>query len=256
MGIKSKQIQQLPSTKSKEPQDWNTRIAPFAKVCLWLALGAALNDIHKDGFIELSLNSSYVKSPLWWCLIFTLSLSHIVYFFIWHFPETYMRISSNPCVHPVDLTFGFVVTGKCIQFCVAVFWYLKVNDFFVEYLMDPELANFESVSYVRLFCGFYFMVFGQWLNSHVWKTLGINGVCYGFKLGRPIPWITSFPFNVGISNPQYVGSTITNLGITMLLLNETSAKAGMLTVCLIWAVFYMFSSYVETYTGKVQGKIE
>ena len=36
---------------------------------------------------------------------------------------------------------------------------------------------------------------GQVLNAAVYRKLGKAGVYYGFKLGRPIPWETGFPFN-------------------------------------------------------------
>ncbi|CAE7204676.1 PLMT [Symbiodinium sp. CCMP2592] len=46
---------------------------------------------------------------------------------------------------------------------------------------------------------------GQLLNSATFKTIGAKGVYYGSQLGYDVPWATSFPYNIGISDPQYWG---------------------------------------------------
>ena len=45
---------------------------------------------------------------------------------------------------------------------------------------------------------------GQTLNLSVYYKLGIKGVYYGNKFGLKLPYITSFPYNIGINNPQYI----------------------------------------------------
>jgi len=57
---------------------------------------------------------------------------------------------------------------------------------------------------------------GQILNLSVWYQIGKDGVCYGVKYGRTIPWCTSFPYNV-LSHPQYTGAILTVWGIFGLL---------------------------------------
>lgn len=37
---------------------------------------------------------------------------------------------------------------------------------------------------------------GQSLNVGIYKAIGVDGVYYGFKLGKKIPWVNGFPFNV------------------------------------------------------------
>ena len=37
-----------------------------------------------------------------------------------------------------------------------------------------------------------------------------DGVYYGFKMGRPVPWSSAFPFNLGFRHPQYVGAMLTS----------------------------------------------
>ena len=43
---------------------------------------------------------------------------------------------------------------------------------------------------------------GQLLNMAIYKAIGKNGVYYGYKLGRPVPWCTTFPFNAFTAHPQ------------------------------------------------------
>ena len=233
------------SQNQQKKLDFNTKIAPFMKIGFLLASAISLHNMWTQNYINDSFNTEYLTSKFFWIMIFFLSISHIIYFIIWHFPSQYITICSNPCVHPVDLTFAFVFVGKVVQFSICIIWYLYINSFFL-----GEETNYP-VSFLKLASGVFLLICGQWLNSAVWKTLGINGVCYGFKLGRPVPWITGFPFNIGVSNPQYVGSVITNFGFISILINPLTAKSGILFAFMMQSLFYAFSSYVETYTGTV-----
>ena len=57
----------------------------------------------------------------------------------------------------------------------------------------------------------------QALNAAIYAAIGKDGVYYGFKLGRPVPWCTGFPFNLGFRHPQYVGGFCSQLGVLALL---------------------------------------
>ena len=253
MGSESKLKENTHKKLSKnqlKKMDFNTKIAPYMKVGLIIAFVISMYEMWSENYFYYMFNTSFVSSKFFWFMIFSLSISHIIYYIIWHFPRTYMRICSNPCIHPVDLTFSFVIIGKVLQLIICFSWYLYINNFFLD-----ESSHFP-VSFGKIVSSVFCIICGQWLNSAVWNTLGVNGVCYGFKLGRPVPWITGFPFNIGVSNPQYVGSVITDFGVITLLINPITAEAGILYVFFFITVFYAFSAYIETYTGKVQGKIK
>ncbi|RYG44108.1 hypothetical protein EON67_12145, partial [archaeon] len=47
--------------------------------------------------------------------------------------------------------------------------------------------------------------FGQHLNFLVYKLLGVDGVYYGSRFGKTLPWVTAYPYN-SMSDPQYVGA--------------------------------------------------
>ena len=50
---------------------------------------------------------------------------------------------------------------------------------------------------------------GQALSSGVYSSLGTVGTFYGVRFGYSVPWVTGFPYNLGISDPQYWGAILT-----------------------------------------------
>ena len=46
------------------------------------------------------------------------------------------------------------------------------------------------------------IIAGQSLNVAIYRAIGNDGVYYGFKLGRTVPWCSGFPFNFGLRHPQ------------------------------------------------------
>ena len=70
-------------------------------------------------------------------------------------------------------------------------------------------------------------------------------VYYGFKLGHKVPWVTGFPFNLGISHPQYVGATLTLWGLAALLW-APEQRPALLQVCAAWTGLYVFTGVIES----------
>lgn len=58
---------------------------------------------------------------------------------------------------------------------------------------------------------------GQTLNARVYQLLGHDGVYYGARFGRHIPWVTAWPYS-HIRDPQYIGCILTVLGAGVTLL--------------------------------------
>ena len=71
----------------------------------------------------------------------------------------------------------------------------------------------------------------------VYYKIGIIGVYYGNKFGYYLPWITTFPYNIGINNPQYIGCILTLFGLYPLLSIEYIIYAS----CL-----YQITSFIES----------
>jgi hypothetical protein len=58
-------------------------------------------------------------------------------------------------------------------------------------------------------------------------AIGKNGVYYGTRLGKHVPWCDGYPFNV-ISHPQYAGVVLSLLGVALLLVTPAHLEAGWL----------------------------
>merc|ERR1719163_2779475 len=79
-----------------------------------------------------------------------------------------------------------------------------------------------------------YLIIGQGLNAAIYAAIGNDGVYYGFKLGRPVPWCTGFPFNVGLRHPQYVGVVLTLWGALTVLLCEGLARIAVPQLVFVW----------------------
>merc|ERR1711879_139067 len=90
----------------------------------------------------------------------------------------------------------------------------------------------------RLRLGLGLLIPGQILNIGIYNAIGADGVYYGCKLGRPVPWATGFPFNLGIRHPQYVGSVLSWAGLLTLLAATPSTAAPLGVVLLSWTGLY------------------
>jgi methylene-fatty-acyl-phospholipid synthase len=72
---------------------------------------------------------------------------------------------------------------------------------------------------------------GQTLNALVYKHLGHDGVYYGFKFGKKVPWVTAFPYS-HMRDPQYIG--------TLLSLAAAWTIGFPVELCSWWALNYFY----------------
>mmetsp|Transcript_159865 Transcript_159865/g.282000 ORF Transcript_159865/g.282000 Transcript_159865/m.282000 type:complete len:214 (-) Transcript_159865:8-649(-) len=86
---------------------------------------------------------------------------------------------------------------------------------------------------------------GQSLNLGIYAAIGHDGVYYGFKLGRAVPWATGFPFNLGLRHPQYVGSWLSWAGLMLLFLPDRRAAAPAAVVLSLFGGAYLISAKAE-----------
>lgn len=67
-----------------------------------------------------------------------------------------------------------------------------------------------------LLAGALLLAAGQGLNALVFLRLGREGVFYGVRFGRSVPWVEGFPFSV-LAHPQYVGAVLSVWGLFLVL---------------------------------------
>jgi len=94
---------------------------------------------------------------------------------------------------------------------------------------------------------------GQALNLAVYATIGGDGVYYGTRLGKRVPWVHGFPFALGgggkvgkgvkVPHPQYLGSALTAAGGLALLWH--GAPAGSAAVVGYWTGLYVVTAIQE-----------
>jgi len=138
--------------------------------------------------------------------------------------------------HPVA-TFAKVATVlKLLQLWAFVTWYLSENK-------GP--VNFITLEPIRWLIGLPLIIAGQALNYGIYHAIGQDGVYYGVKLGKKVPWYNGFPFNV-VAHPQYVGAVFTLWGIAVLI--STPAHAlGLLQLCVLVTGLYIFTAITEQF---------
>lgn len=86
---------------------------------------------------------------------------------------------------------------------------------------------------------------GQYLNFSVYEAIGKDGVYYGVKFGKKIPWSTKFPYNKSwLKHPQYLGAYLFIISAVMLAFSsiEYSYKIAYIAVT---GCIYIYISYVE-----------
>lgn len=99
---------------------------------------------------------------------------------------------------------------------------LKVLQFLsVTFCTDWAVVGEKASKLELLIPAFVLVAFGQLLNFRVYQLLGRDGVYYGFRFGKQIPWQTSWPYGnsnslVRFRDPQYVGSMSTLVGLLIL----------------------------------------
>ena len=90
----------------------------------------------------------------------------------------------------------------------------------------------------------------------MYAAIGNDGVYYGFKLGRSVPWCTSFPFNVHLRHPQYVGVVLTLLGGLAVLMTPELVSNGLVPAGLAWASMYIIMAIMEELSDNPKATVE
>lgn len=124
------------------------------------------------------------------------SLSHLLYFFVWSFTDRFLCICYYLRINPSFLISFLSIIQKFLQMGVILNYSVEHNT------LIPYIENFNIMNLLLL-------IIGQTLNTAVYYKLGLIGVYYGDRLGYQLPYITTFPYNIGIVNPQYVGCVLT-----------------------------------------------
>eukprot|EP00980_Cylindrotheca_fusiformis_P005103 scaffold1083_cov114-Cylindrotheca_fusiformis.AAC.7 len=160
--------------------------------------------------------------------ILLLGIERFLYGYVYHFPGHFKanckngvfgtKIQQEPLYWKCFMQLG--VSVKVFQYSVCIYDLLNrcalqnpIRDSFhggdFSILLD-QMASSDCSCFVL---GLLLVAFGQYLNYAVFKALGAMGVYYGTELGYKVGRVTTFPYNTGISDPQYWGVILTIWGI-------------------------------------------
>ncbi len=117
------------------------------------------------------------------------------------------RLQAEPLLWKVAMKLGMYI--KVFQFSVVAFDLLLRCD-----LTNPLQS--QEAMYVAL-VGVLLLIMGQGLNYATFAALKPIGVYYGYEFGYDVPMVTGFPYNIGISDPQYWGVVLCIWGIYLAL---------------------------------------
>ena len=178
----------------------------------------------------------FLSINFFWCL-FLISIPHWLYAFIWIKPKLYMKLSRKYLSDKLEpiVTFTYLASLlKPVQFIAFLAWYCTIGS-----ISNIQLDVFKVLISLSM------IVFGQILNVGIYKAVGANGVYYGIKLGKKIPWCTGFPFTV-VDHPQYVGSVLTAWGGIILLMTNDHLPELYYIMAYI-PLLYTISGYIESH---------
>lgn len=131
-----------------------------------------------------------------------LSIERVTYVWAWRCPQRFEALCRDRLrmADPVRALRGLFRVFKLLQASVFVAWCWWWSN-----------GSWTSTVPVALGAGAAMAIVGQALNVAVFHRLGHDGVFYGVRFGREVPWCREFPFSV-LDHPQYVGTLLTIWG--------------------------------------------
>jgi hypothetical protein len=155
---------------------------------------------------------------------FLLGIERTLYGYIYHFPLHFKgscktgkfgsSIQHIPEYWKCMMTLGAYI--KVFQFSVILYDLTMHQGSLVTSVLQGDSNVMDVLSYPRVLLGLLLIGAGQVLNIAVFRALGAIGVYYGHELGYEVPFVQCFPYNTGISDPQYWGVVLCIWGLYVL----------------------------------------
>uniref|UniRef100_A0A6B2LM56 phosphatidyl-N-methylethanolamine N-methyltransferase n=1 Tax=Arcella intermedia TaxID=1963864 RepID=A0A6B2LM56_9EUKA len=133
----------------------------------------------------------YLLSVSWY-------LSVAFYAYLWHNPEKWMAWTAPGDPALVMSRASMAIRG--VQYAAALG--------LAEWTVGWRYAGWVYAAALVA------VVVGQVLNFRVYQLLGVDGVYYGVRYGKKVPWVTEWPYSF-MRDPQYIGCIFTILGFSV-----------------------------------------
>ena len=141
-----------------------------------------------------------------------LGFQHLLYAAIYHYPNTFKKLCDRYTTSPTTTN---RTKKEYWEYFRDIFYPLKAIQASVIFYDIGYVIERNPPTVEKLVLGVACMILGQTLNTAVFWALGHKGVFYGSELGYQVEFVTGFPFNLGISDPQYWGVILTVFGLYM-----------------------------------------
>jgi protein-S-isoprenylcysteine O-methyltransferase Ste14 len=165
-----------------------------------------------------------------------LSVERICYVVVWRAPELFRAWCRRSVVadggDPIDVLAMLFGVFKALQIAVFLAWCYVHG--------DGSLRPPASSAWV-LAAGGSLVAAGQFLSASVFSRLGKTGVFYRNKLGREIPWCSTFPFT-WFRHPQYVGTVVSIWGFFLVM---RFPATDWIVLPLLETIYYVAGAHLE-----------
>ena len=174
-------------------------------------------------------------------LYLAIPMPHAFYAMLWTKPKVWKSVAKKSKVHPVDLLAVIALCMKVVQLVSFLFYIVTLLG------TNAFMETLTRAHPLTLLFGAVLVFAGQSLNIGTYKALGKDGVYYGIKFGRKIPWVTGFPFTV-CPHPQYIGSSLSVWGVLWPIMRVfTGEFLDLVAVGFYWSACYFTSAVIESH---------
>jgi hypothetical protein len=246
------------------PLDPRHRLALLVAFALPLACALALDgeaarqDVSAWTDATVRHFPRYARDPAWRRAVAALAVERMCYTVLWLFPRTITRVCAECRVQPVNAIVAVFAANKVIQLAAFLGFRLLVaaaaerDDDAPR--RDARLGGCPFASSDgalalalapwRAIVGVALCALGQTLNLATYAAIGKDGVYYGCRYGREVPWCERFPFTAS-RHPQYVGAATTAWGLCVLAATDEAARRGWFGLAVVQSAYYAYMARVE-----------
>ena len=172
---------------------------------------------------------------------FIIAAPFVWYFVMWTQPKWWINFSEQQLkMDPSQAMYKIGMTCRVVLHMMVPAWW---------YITAATPVAFSEVPAWRLAAGLLAIIVGQILNAGVFRAIGIEGVFYGRRFGKKLPWVTTWPFGgpYSVRHPQYVGSCLTCVGLALFLYTPQHMEDGFMWVAMAPVVSWICAGIWEEY---------
>ena len=189
---------------------------------------------------------SRVELERMWLCCLGLSLPHLWYTWLWRSPQKWVARCKRVQQDPSLAMMKFAAMLKVVQFSAFVLWLCSfATQMDVLRGVHARLLAQDTTMLIAV----ALLIVGQALNTGAMKAISVDGIYYGVRFGKKIPWCTSWPYGglFSVPHPQYVGSVLTVWALVLGACLPVHYHSGALCLGAVWTIFYVFTGVMEHY---------